>query len=539
LKTIFSFLLILFTCTICLAQSYYYDASNRLVQVSSNCSGTLYTYDANGNRLSISQISIITTSSVIDEHCGNDGQITITPQNPSTTYRYQWSSGQTTASIKNLAAGPYSVVITEPLSGFTCNQSFTINPVFKDSLQVNPKLTTCVGGSDGKAKIKVITPNPKGTYTYHWSTNSDTTYTVTDSVSNLRPGSYSVNVRNSFTGCVKTINYSISEPQPFLTSITQTAPKCHNGNDGTAKAEVTGNISQYTFSWSGGTIGIKTSQQVTGLAAGTYTAVVTQIATQCTATQTVTITDKPPLFSISKTDITCFKGNNGTATVQLASGASSDYSFAWTGPINGTLRTFRITSLPAGVYHVLVTENTGNRCADTASVIINEPADNIQSIDANPGICYGQNDGSAEVKVTGSANQYTYQWYYQTGGYTLNQITNTAINLKPGVYAVTVTAQNGCTSTRSFTIKQSTFTGSIILYPNPTKGKFTIAICNIVSRSAEYYVYTIAGQLLLKNTTSAINGIMQLDISQLPPGTYSVVVVLSGQKSSPFAVIKL
>jgi len=532
LKIIF---IVVFTNT-CFAQTYKYDAANRLVQISSNCSGTVYVYDANGNRTSISQISIVTTSSVTDEHCGNDGQITITPQG-AVTYRYLWSNGQTTASVKNLSGGNYSVVITEPTTGFTCNQSFTVNPAFKDSLQVVPQTPVCIDGTNGKAKIKVITPNPKGTYSYHWSTSTDTSYLKLDSIGSLKPGNYSVNVRNSYTGCVKTIAFKIGQPSSFVTGITQTPPKCPHGSDATAKAEVTGNPAQYTFSWTGGTIGTKTTQLITAITAGTYTVIVTQIATGCIITQSVTIADKPPLFTIVKTDSKCFQSNDGTASVQPTSGTVSDYSYAWTGPFTGFLRTAQITNLVPGIYHVLVTENAGNRCTDTASVTIAEPPSIIQDVTVSQIICKGQNDGSATAKVSGVTTQYTYRWYYQTGGYFVNQTGAIVNNLKPGVYTLSVTSPTGCVSSKTFTIQESAFAGSGLLFPNPTTGAVTVEICNIVNQQIDFYVYTDAGQLVKNGTALGSNGKVSFDISRLAPGVYAVTLVISGQKYS-FAVIK-
>ncbi len=301
----------------CVAQTYKYDAANRLIQVSSNCSGSIYNYDANGNRKSITQISIVTTSTVIDERCGNDGQIAIKPQNAGITYNYAWSNGQSAGTIKNLSAGGYSVVITEPTSGFTCTQSFVIQRAFKDSLNVQITPVTCIGGSDGTAKINIVTPNPKGIYTYHWSVDVDTTFTSKDSVTNLIAGTYMVNVKNNYTNCIKPITFIIGHPAPFLTGINSTPPSCNGANNANASAIVIGDSTLYTFYWTGPTANDKRTRTIGNLVPGSYIVTCTQKATGCTLEDTITVKETPRFLTLQKEDSQCYLAHNGTINAQV------------------------------------------------------------------------------------------------------------------------------------------------------------------------------------------------------------------------------
>ena len=74
-------------------------------------------------------------SVMIDHHVtcygGNDGQATVTAVNGTPPYSYLWSDGQTTQTATNLAAGYYSVVVTD-VNGKTTECSATIEqPEFK------------------------------------------------------------------------------------------------------------------------------------------------------------------------------------------------------------------------------------------------------------------------------------------------------------------------------------------------------------------------------------------------------------------------
>jgi YD repeat-containing protein len=522
-----------------IAQSYKYDAANRLVQISSNCTGTKYTYDANGNRLSITQVSIVTTSTVSDEKCGNDGKIVLTAQSTSANYRYQWSNGKTTAGIEGLAAGNYSVVVTEPITGFTCNQQFTIMPVFKDSLTVIAQAPLCIDGSNGKAKIKIVTPNPKGTYSYRWSNSTDTTFRPLDSLSNLKAGSYYVEVRNSFTACIKKIDFKVDPAVDFIAGISSTLPLCYKASNATANVAVTGNPSQYSYAWTGAGITTKTTQQVKGIPAGAYNVTVTKLTTGCSSTRSITINDLQPIFTILKTDATCFQTSNGTATVQLTAGNTNDYSYTWTGPKPGILRTSSIISLPAGKYRVTVTQIAGNHCVGVDSVVINEPASIIRDIVVRPTTCKGQSDGTVEALVSGDANSYSYSWIYNALNLTLPDRTSRVSNLQAGLYTLTVRSRSGdCVASKQFEIKDATIDASSVLYPNPTTGLITVKLCTMITGSVKYSLYSTSGQLLKSGVIYPINGGLALNITQLPPATYVIKIVVDGV-TYPMSVIKI
>ena len=62
-------------------------------------------------------------------------------------------------------------------------------------------------------------------------------------------------------------------------------------------------------------------------------------------------------------------------------------------------------------------------------------------------LCYGNNNGTARVTVTGGTPDYTYEWSTMPV-----QTTQMATNLSPGIYYVTATDLIGCSATDSITI---------------------------------------------------------------------------------------
>ncbi len=202
----------------------------------------------------------------------------------------------------------------------------------------------------------------------------------------------------------------------------------------------------------------------------------------------------------SKTDVSCFGGNNGTATVTPTGG--SNYTYAWS-PNVGSGAT--VSNLTAGTYNVTVTSN-GSTTA-TASVTITQPTQVTASGSATPST--GSN-GTATVTPGGGTPGYTYVWNN-------TQTTATITGLAPATYTVTVTDSKGCTTTASATVNN----GGNTLSVNITKTDITCfgaangtATANASGSSGYTYSWSNSG-----NTAT---------ISNLSPGTYTVTVSASG-----------
>ncbi len=225
----------------------------------------------------------------------------------------------------------------------------------------------------------------------------------------------------------------------------------NNNNTGTQPPVAIDNIiisytyvtpNPYTYQWSNGA----STQSINNLSAGTYTVTVTDLA-GCQAVSSVTITEPSVLISsiISSSDVSCIGNNDGSATV-AAFGGTPPYSYAWNNPLS--CNTATCNSLPAGTWTVTVTDNNG--CTTNSSVIINEPTTSLTANITNiiNVTCYGGNNGSATVTATGGTQPYFYEW-------SNGQTNQTATNLVAGIYYVTVTDDNGCTTTATATISQN------------------------------------------------------------------------------------
>jgi hypothetical protein len=152
------------------------------------------------------------------------------------------------------------------------------------------------------------------------------------------------------------------------------------------------------------------------------------------------------LSIVDKKSVSCFNGNDGSATVE-ASGGEPPYTFTWnTSPI---LSNKKIDGLTAGKYKVTVSDNSG-QVSETEVEILqpNAPLSTVSAKVEKQISCFGENDGSVSIPIpTGGTPPYSVIW---NGNSDLN--TYVLIGLKPGVYSAIIKDANGCTVSSQATI---------------------------------------------------------------------------------------
>lgn len=209
-----------------------------------------------------------------------------------------------------------------------------------------------------------------------------------------------------------------------------------NGCNTFGSSSNSGNVS---YLWSNG----DTSQNLTNVTAGTYTVTATN-SYGCTATDTFTVTEAPALsISAVATAVVCAGDSSGS----ISTTASANYSYLW----NTSDTSANLTNIAAGLYTLTFTDAAGN-CQDTLQITVAEPDSAvIVNLQNNTAVsCNGGNDGSVSVLAAGGTANYAYQWL--PGGST----TSTASGLSAGLYIVTVTDANNCTTIANYTVSEPT-----------------------------------------------------------------------------------
>jgi len=419
----------------------------------------------------------------------SDGSISVAPTGGVSPYTYLWNNADTTDSLSNLSGGTYTITITDA-NGCSITENINIiNPTVLSIVNSTYTNVSNYGGSDGSASV--VVSGGTAPYSYLWSNNA-----TTDTASNLVAGTYTVTVTDA-NGCTVTETFTIIQPIPLMVqSVSQKNVACHGGVDGTATIVVTGGNAPYSYLWSptGGT-----NATATGLAAGTYSVLVTD-ATADTITESFTILEPDAITATisHQSDALCNGSSNGSATISVV-GGSAPYTYTWS---NGqTTTNATVSNLKAGNYTVNITDANGCKLAVALAVTIAQPSAIVfTTANATNISCYGSNDGSISVNVTGGVAPYNYIWSNGQSGSSIQ-------NLAKGTYIVTVTDANNCTSTQTFSITEPAFVGA----PTANNQIFcvdqnaTLADVLVNGTNIKWY-NTAVGGLELPATTVLTNG---------------------------------
>lgn len=389
--------------------------------------------------------STITTSNNISCFGGNNGSATVTASEGTAPYTYSWNTTpvQTLATANGLLAGTYSVTVTDANSCQTSSSVTLTEPESITAIIIAQTDVFCSGNSTGSATIGAT--GGTAPYSYLWTTLPIQT---SDTAINLALGTYTVTVTDA-NGCFTNQQVTITEPNGIITAIdSQINVGCFGENTGAATITATGGTGLLSYAWD--TVPVQNTLTATGLTAGIYNLTVTD-ENGCTKLETVTITQPAAILSAlisSFTNVSCFGGNNGSATV-VASGGTAPYSYVWnTIPVQTTTS---ITGLMAGMYHATVTD--ANNCITQATVTITQPDELQTAINLITNItCYGTATGAISISVTqASVADYTftitgtdYLGMAYSASQTQADMTYTFINLLAGVYAINITDANGC-----------------------------------------------------------------------------------------------
>jgi len=146
-----------------------------------------------------------TSSTNISCNGGSNGTATVIPSGGTGPYTYSWApSGGTAATATGLAAGTYTVTITDVN---TCQITRSVTITQPTALTSTASMTTvaCNGGSTGVATVNVS--GGTAPYTYSWAPSGGTAATA----SGLAVGTYTVTVTDA-NACTLTRSFTITQP---------------------------------------------------------------------------------------------------------------------------------------------------------------------------------------------------------------------------------------------------------------------------------------------------------------------------------------
>lgn len=140
-------------------------------------------------------------------------------------------------------------------------------------------------------------------------------------------------------------------------------------------------------------------------------------------------------------NISCNGSSDGSIVLQT-NGGVAPYSYIWdTGGSNSYLN-----SLTEGNYSVVVTD--ANNCQSSNNFVLTEPDTISISKTITDVTCFGFNNGSISLSVSGGVSPFSYLW-------SNGETTNTISDLYADVYEFFITDANNCIIIRSAIVEQS------------------------------------------------------------------------------------
>lgn len=370
----------------------------------------------------------------------NDGAINLTVTGGASGYFYEWTDPSSPLTVNsqdlvNVTAGTYSVIYTDANG---CQDSITnIQVVEADSMVLTSVADSvdCANANTGSIDLTVTGGTP--VFQYNWSNafaGQDPT--------NLPDGIYTVVVTDA-NGCTATLTDTVSEPTPMALSFTMDSASCYGVADGAIDITVTGGVPQYTYNWSNA----QTTEDLTNIAAGSYSVTATD-ANGCDFDQLFINVRQPDslnsTIALNTDSLSCDENNllNGLIEQQVTGGISP-YTYIWS---NGET-TRNATDLNSfGSFQVTVTDARG--CMDTSGIVLNPYEPYVATLAVDSASCYGDEDGSAQLTITGGLAPFTFEWtgFTQTG--------RRLDDLPAGDYVVIINDALGCDTTINFTITE-------------------------------------------------------------------------------------
>ncbi|GAB5539465.1 MAG: hypothetical protein Salg2KO_15680 [Salibacteraceae bacterium] len=495
------------------------------------------------------------TAFATNASCGNcNGNALANATGGVPPYTYLWSTAATSQGITGLCAGNYSVTITDANLD-TVHVTTSVASIGGVSVNLGPDINACTGDS-----VQLdATINLGGPYTYSWNTGE-----TTASIGVTNTMVYACTVTDS-SGCSGIDSVLVTFNNGPSVTLTGTDETCTSCCDGTVNASV--GTGPYFYSWSN-SAGNVSSQ--TGLCPGTYTVTVEDTLTGCQTVESTTVnaytascyTMAGEITQGANTRVYLIQEVNAVLTAVDSTTTDSTGLFVFYNVCNGTYYV-KGALLPAHAAYSTTIPTYYDSAAlwsSATALAVNNAA--IYGVDFT--LLSGTNNGGAGFiggLISQGANRDegdpvvgAYVAAYNEDGSLAGFARSDANgeyaidNLSLGTYEVYVDVLNKTAYPHVVALTDEITTsdnrdfevvGDVIkpielvgiadnvsskfeVYPNPTDGRLHINTSGLAIDNIS--VFSILGERVVTFTPTQQGGVINLDLSELAPGTYVLEV---------------
>ncbi|PHR22021.1 MAG: hypothetical protein COA38_18510 [Fluviicola sp.] len=241
-----------------------------------------------------------------------------------------------------------------------------------------------------------------------------------------------------------------------LINSTVTEISCNGFSDGTIDLQNVGGDDTCFWGTLDGSGVNPTSEDQSGLTAGTYFVAVVD-ENGCSTVDTMVINQPAPWVHSnvvstypSGHNVSCYGATNGSIDVEVSNGVSG-FTYEWAS-LNGSAQLTSYnsqdqTDLCAGLYSVTIIDSTGCTLIDTFEITQPTVLSVTHVLGTYPSgdhiSCNGFSDGEIDLTVTGGSPNYSFVWSGSSGALP-NASNEDQVGLPPDTYLVMVQDVNGC-----------------------------------------------------------------------------------------------
>lgn len=243
------------------------------------------------------------------------------------------------------------------------------------------------------------------------------------------------------------------------------------------------------------------------------------------------VTVDPDGLFISESHCSTDDGFNTGSVTFAGSGGNGPYSWTLTG--NGVIEngsglldceTATIDNLGPGTYSLTITDASNVVRNESITIVENSAFPFVLTLDGINPTCFDKENGTILIdNIVGGEGVFTYEWSNQ------NFVDDTIDDLLPGEYSLTITDENGCSTTSSYLLEADTVGVEIIVFSDPScDGSSDGIVTFIASGGTPYpnggYDYDVDGS----DPFYIANGNMitpSFSPANFPEGCFEVVVI--------------
>ena len=354
-----------------------------------------------------------------------------------------WNPGgfnSANAYLSPSASTTYTFTAYNTLGGCSTSITQTIDVVSVPLISFNSTNVSCFGFSDGV--VNTVVNGFSQNIMYAWSNGAQSA-----SLTGLTAGTYSLTIMDE-NFCTASDSITITEPLEINISLSATNVNCGQSN-GILTSSVINGTPPYNYYWSNGD---RTSIADSLLPGGYKLELVDANGCQGTAIESIVALNGPVVTVSQISNVSCAGGSDGSIDVQITGGLPP-MNLLWSTGATTNL----IGGLSAGVYDLQVYDASG--CITNSAINILEPAE-ITITDSLIFPTCGMADGGVILSVNGGFGpNYSFQWSANAGSAQSSSVSN----LSAGLYTVTVSDNNFCSTSKVIALKNPNTDIGIVL----------------------------------------------------------------------------